>query len=214
MPQHVVFVSAYHIDLHEVTFREFDRFVSETQYQKAVVPVFEDDPSLLTDPDQPAVGVSWVQAKGYCEWADKRLPTEAEWEKAARGEESLVWPWGNSFSAVFLNSEGADDGYVYSAPPGQFEMGRSPYGVYDMAGNVAEWVEDVYDPDYYNDSPFRMPRGPKKGKHRVYRGGSWNDSLVNVRTAKRFAAAPHQAGAAIGFRCAMDRLDEVKIVKD
>ena len=214
MPQHIVFISAYYIDLHETTFREFDRFVSETRYQKPVIPVFEDDLSLLTDPDQSVVGVSWVQAQGYCEWADKRLPTEAEWEKAARGEESLTWPWGNSFSGVFLNSAGAEDGYVYSAPPGQFETGRSPYGVYDMAGNVAEWVEDIYDPDYYKDSPFRKPSGPEKGKHRVYRGGSWNDSLVNVRTAKRFAAAPHQAGAAIGFRCVMDRLDKVEIVKD
>ena len=201
-PQRSTYLSAYYIDLYEVTFAEFNTFIEESGFPASSIPVFEDDLSLITSLDQPAVGVSWDQARLYCEWAGKRLPTEAEWEKAAKGEQDMKWPWGNTFEEGLANTLGESDGYQYSASPGQYELGRSPYGLYDMAGNIAEWVEDVYDPHYYETGPFRDPKGPEAGKHRVYRGGSWNDSSANVRTAKRFAAAPHQASAVIGFRCA------------
>jgi formylglycine-generating enzyme required for sulfatase activity len=208
IPQRVVYISPFYIDLYEITHDQFSRFVKGTKFPKPVIPYFEDDLSLINRPELPVVGVSWEHANEYCKWIGKRLPTEAEWEKAARGDRALKWPWGNHFSEDFVNSESEVDGYRYSAPPGKFEKGRSPFGVYDMAGNVAEWVADWYDPDYYQEGIFRHPKGPDQGKHRGYRGGSWNDSSANLRTPKRFAAAPHQSGVTIGFRCVMDPLEK------
>lgn len=204
MPLHAVYLLAFYIDLTEVTQAQFSQFSFAMGYPKPVVPVFQEELSLITRPDLPVVGVSWDAAKSYCQWVGKRLPTEAEWEKAAGGDQSNKWPWGNDPVEKAVNLLGEEDGYNYLAPPGQFILGRSPYGLYDMAGNAAEWVSDGYDPHYYKEAPFKIPKGPEKGKFRVYRGGSWNDSLVNLRVAKRFAAAPHQTSAVIGFRCAMD----------
>lgn len=202
MPRRPVFVSAFYLDLYEVTQAQYDRFARATRYPKPEFPVFEDDVSKILQPELPVIGVSWEVARAYCEWAGKRLPTEAEWEKAARGERGFTWPWGNTFGETLANIEGAEDGTLYTAPPGRFELGRSQYGVYDMAGNVSEFVADWYSPTTYRDDVLRDPKGPENGKHRVYRGGSWNDSSRNVRAAKRFAAAPHQTSAVIGFRCA------------
>jgi formylglycine-generating enzyme required for sulfatase activity len=203
-PQHPVYLPAFYIDLKEITQAQFSKFSEATQYPKPVVPVFQEDLSLITRPELPVVGVSWNTAKDYCQWAEKRLPTEAEWEKAAGGDQGFRWPWGNDFVEKAANLAGEEDGFKYLAPPGRFESGRSPYGLYDMAGNAAEWVADWYDADYYKNASFKVPKGPETGKFRVYRGGSWNDSSVNARVAKRFMAAPHQTSAVIGFRCAKD----------
>ncbi len=203
-PQHPVFLSGFYIDQSEVTNASYSRFLKATGYSKPFVPVFDDDPAKLLHPEQTAVGMTWDSAAGYCLWAGKRLPTEAEWEKAARGETRRVWPWGDTFSDQSANIKGEFDGYIYTAPPGQFESGRSPYGIYDMAGNGAEWVEDWYDEQAYASAPVQNPKGPEVGKHRVVRGGSWAESAVNVRTAKRFAARQGRADSIIGFRCAKD----------
>lgn len=202
MPQRAVFVEEFWIDLYEVTFKQYARFVSATRAPTPVIPVLQDDPAKLTSPEQPVVAVSWNQARDYCRWLGKRLPTEAEWEKAARGDRAVKWPWGNTFGRGLANSQGEEDGFRYTAPPGSFPKGRSPYGLYDTAGNAAEWVQDWYHDKYYLSAPFESPSGPETGKHRVYRGGSWNDTPSDVRTAKRFTAAPHQTSAVIGFRCA------------
>jgi formylglycine-generating enzyme required for sulfatase activity len=202
MPQRGVFVGAFWIDLYEVTFAQYDGFMRATRAPKPVIPVLQDDPAKLMAPEQPAVAVSWTQANDYCAWLGKRLPTEAEWEKAARGERAVVWPWGQAFGPGLANAHGDEDGFAYTAPPGSFPKGRSPHGLYDMSGNVAEWVADWYGDTYYLGAPFESPMGPETGKHRVYRGGSWNDTPSEVRTAKRFAAKPHQTSAVIGFRCA------------
>ena len=204
MPQRTIYLSSYYIDLYEVPSVKYNAFVKATRTQPPAVPVFSDDLSLITRPELPIVGVSWQEAKSYCTWVGKRLPTEAEWEKAARGERGFMWPWGNAFGESMANTAGEEDGYKYTAPPGRFEQGRSSYGLYDAAGNVAEWVSDWYDQGYYLEGPFRDPKGPDSGKHRVYRGGSWNDPAVGVRAPKRYAAAPHQTSAVIGFRCAKD----------
>ncbi len=204
IPQRTIYLSSYSIDLYEVTHAKYANFLKATRRSPPVIPVFADDLSLITKPDLPVVGVSWEDAKAYCTWLGKRLPTEAEWEKAARGERGFKWPWGNVFEETMANMTGQEDGYKYTAPPGKFEQGRSAYGLYDAAGNVAEWVSDWYDAAYYQTGPFRDPKGPDTGKHRVYRGGSWDDSSSGVRTAKRYAAAPHQTSAVISFRCAMD----------
>lgn len=203
-PQHAVFVPAFFMDQREVTQGQYAEFAKATGFPKAAVPVFQEEMSNITGPDLPVVGISWDGAKAYCEWTGKRLPTEAEWEKAAGGEDSFKWPWGNEAMDRAANLLGEEDGYRFLAPPAAFESGRSPYGLYDMAGNVAEWVSDWYDAEYYKISPFKIPKGPEKGKFHVYRGGSWNDSIVNARAAKRFPAAPHQTSAVIGVRCAKD----------
>jgi formylglycine-generating enzyme len=204
IPQRSIYLSSYTIDLYEVTQGQYQEFVRTTKTNPPVIPVFSDELSLITRPDLPVVGVSWADAKAYCAWLGKRLPTEAEWEKAARGERGFRWSWGNTFGSQMANTSGDEDGYAYLAPPGEFGEGRSRYGLYDTAGNVAEWVSDWYGERYYQEGPFRDPRGPQAGKHRIYRGGSWDDSSVGVRAAKRYAAAPHQTSAVIGFRCAMD----------
>jgi formylglycine-generating enzyme required for sulfatase activity len=202
MPQRGVFVGGFWIDLYEVTFAQYDLFMRATNAPKPVIPVLQDDPAKLMAPEQPVVAVSWTQARDYCAWLDKRLPSEAEWEKAARGDRAVVWPWGQAFGPGLANIQGDEDGFAYTAPPGSFPKGRSPYGLYDTSGNAAEWVADWYGDKYYLGAPFESPTGPETGKHRVYRGGSWNDTPSDVRTAKRFAAAPHQTSAVIGFRCA------------
>jgi formylglycine-generating enzyme required for sulfatase activity len=206
-PQRTLYLTAYYMDLYEVTHGKYQVYLKGISSKaKPVIPVFMDDPLLLTKDDLPVNGVSWENARNYCQWAGKRLPTEAEWEKGARGERAFKWAWGNLWTNQAANLQGEEDGFKYTAPPGKFERGRSPYGLYDMTGNVAEWVADWYDEKYYLSGPFKDPKGPQTGKFRVVRGGSWDDVPLNARTAKRFQAAPHQTSAVIGFRCAKDTL--------
>ena len=201
-PPHSVYLKAFYIDLKEVTQSEYDRYAKMTQREKPIVPVFEEDIKKLIDPDFPVVGIGWDDAFGYCRWAGKRLPTEAEWEKAARGEGRRLYPWGNEFDYSFSNIDGEDDGFKYLAPVGFTESGRSPFGLYDMAGNVSEWVADSYDPQYYQKAPFRDPPGPDDSEFKVIRGSSWRDSKLNTRLTKRFSAKLWRTDATIGFRCA------------
>ncbi|WP_447973398.1 formylglycine-generating enzyme family protein [Nitrospira sp. Kam-Ns4a] len=203
-PEHQVYLSTYYIDLKEVTQADYERFVRMTKRGKPFVPVFEDDISKILKPELPAIGISWADALAYCRWAGKRLPTEAEWEKAARGEGRRRYPWGDDFGRGNANVDGDEDGVQYLAPPGSFESGRSPYGVYDMTGNVAEWVADTYEEHYYAKSPFRDPKGPEEGQHKVIRGGSWRETPRNARISKRFQAKMWRTDSTIGIRCAKD----------
>ena len=197
-------VKSFYMDLKEVTQGEYERFVRMTKRGKPFVPVFEDDISKITSPELAAMGMSWSDAVVYCRWAGKRLPTEAEWEKAARGEGSRRYAWGDEFGTGRANVDGEEDGFQYLAPPGSFESGRSPYGLYEMTGNVAEWVADTYEEHYYQDTPYRDPTGPRDGQHKVIRGGSWRETPHGARLTKRFQAKMWRTDSTIGLRCAKD----------
>ena len=203
-PEHQVYLKSYFIDLREVIRSEYDRFAKMTKRVPRKIEVFEDDPAKLLKADLPAVAVTWDDAEAYCKWAGKRLPTEAEWEKAARGERKRRYPWGDEFLQGHANIDGSEDGFRYLAPPGSFDAGRSPYGLYDMAGNVGEWVADSYDESFYQKSPYRDPKGPDQGDQRIIRGGSWRETKKNARSSKRFQAKPWRHDITVGFRCAKD----------
>jgi formylglycine-generating enzyme required for sulfatase activity len=206
VPERQVFLTAFYIDTKEVSQEEYARFAKMTKRSLPRIEVFEDDQSKLLQPEFAAMSMSWDEAVAYCKWAGKRLPTEAEWEKAGRGEGKRKYAWGDTMrdGRVNANLDGSEDGYRYLAPPGSFEAGRSPYGIYDMTGNVAEWVADSYDEHYYEKAPYRDPKGPERGDLKVVRGGSWRETEHNARLSKRFAAKTWRTDITIGFRCASD----------
>lgn len=203
-PAHQVYLKGFYLDRKEVTQDEYGRFAKMIKRPMPRIEVFEDDQSKLLRPEYAAMSVSWDDALAYCRWAGKRLPTEAEWEKAGRGEGKRKYPWGDTFLRNAANVDGDEDGYKYLAPPGSFEAGRSPYGIYDMTGNVAEWVADSYDEGFYKKSPYRDPKGSEAGDLRVVRGGSWRETEHNARLSKRFAAKHWRTDITIGIRCASD----------
>jgi formylglycine-generating enzyme required for sulfatase activity len=194
-PVHTVYLDAFYIDKTEVTNAQYRECVevgacgapSGSYYDNALYA------------QHPVVWVNWNEANNYCRWAGKRLPTEAEWEKACRGTDGRTYPWG----------EGIDCGYAQYADcagktllVGSRPKGASPYGALDMAGNVWEWVADRYDLDYYSQSPERNPPGPDSGERRVIRGGSLEDNEYLARCANRYWYYPGHGLNDVGFRCA------------
>ena len=156
--------------------------------------------------DHPVVQVSWHDAKAYCAWAGKRLPTEAEWEKAARGTNERSFPWGQNKPNATLALFGQMTKFSYDLlkPVGSYPGGVGPYGVFDLAGSVAEWVQDWYGASYYEQSPERNPTGPEQGMFKVLRGGAWSDLPKYLLTYGRFKLLPSTRNSYIGFRCAKD----------
>jgi formylglycine-generating enzyme required for sulfatase activity len=217
-PVHTVYLDGFWIDQTEVTNEQFAAFLNEegNQEEGGVTWLNIDDEDCLIEQaggeygpksgyaEHPVVQVGWYGAAAYCEWARARLPTEAEWEYAARGPESRMFPWGDEFDCALCNSwrEGCD-GYVRTAPVGSFPDGASWCGALDMVGNVWECVADWYDSDYYADSPSENPTGPSSGMFRVLRGGSWYlPEHAAVSRAYRGNDLPVSTYDYLGFRCA------------
>ena len=147
-PMQEIYLDAFYVDKYEVSVEAYNRYRKAANYVEPSVPFFQGDSKVMKVPRHAVVGVSWHDSVNYCNWAGKRLLTEAEWEKAARGTHGLKYPWGNKILPERANLAGTGDGYPYMGPVGSYPMGRSVYGIYDMAGNVSEWVEDFYDQFY------------------------------------------------------------------
>jgi formylglycine-generating enzyme required for sulfatase activity len=195
-PQHRIYLDDFFIDKYEVTNAQYEKFVKDTGYQsegdwrKYFLPGKE---------NHPVVNVSWNDAAAYARWAGKRLPTEAEWEKAAHGAlEGVQYPWGDYIDRSKANY--VDSGYMTTQPVGSYPA--NGYGLFDMAGNIWEWCSDWYEPDYYTRSAPRNPSGPNTGTNRVFRGGAWASITDSLRVACRNRAKPSDWYFYLGFRCA------------
>lgn len=207
-PVHQVYLDGYYIDKYEVSNAAYKTCVETgncTPPQKDISYTRSRYYGNSEFDDYPVIYVDWSQSKTYCEWREGRLPTEAEWEKAARGTESRKYPWGEGIGCKFTNYWGKDGGCVGDTTKvGTYVSGVSPYGVHDMAGNVWEWVNDWYDSEYYQDSPYLNPLGPSSGERRVLRGGSYADPGV-LWSSYRFSLVPdniYHYFFQVGFRCA------------
>ncbi len=222
-PRHRVWLDAYYIDRYEVTNALFERFVRSTNHRTTAereghgwARQYKDQrwqwikldgvdfrqpggPGTSNDPSHPAVMVSWNDADAYCRWAGKRLPSEAEWEKAARGADGRRYPWGDAWDGSRANAEMKVGS---TSPVGRFPGGASPYDVHDLTGNVTEWIADWHDESYYQRSPERNPRGPETGTERGLRGGAWTKLPIFVRATFRDSSTPTDRNNLIGFRCA------------
>ena len=216
-PQHSVTLDAFWIDQTEVTNEMYSRCVQSEACKQPAVTTYYSNPAYS---DHPVVHVDWTDAGAYCAWAGRRLPTEAEWEKAASWDplknEKRIHPWGNEFDCKKGNFEGSDcDGVAGTAPVGSFPDGASPYGALDMGGNVWEWVHDAFletDPltggtqNYYAISPASNPQGvdPSLTIYRVMRGGGWRINFGFGRSAYRLWFGLDDPYDFAGFRCARD----------
>ncbi len=220
-PAHTVLLDGYFIDKFETSNGQFGAFIKATGHS---APAYWDDPRL-NKPEQPVVGVNWFDAKAFCEWKGKRLPTDAEWEKAARGPNGNRYPWGDTFDANKVNYGKRHEATL---PVDSLPEGASFYGVRHMAGNVFEWVADWYQPDYRASmTTMANPKGPEEpvwlgatatyvdrltvGDKRVIRGGSWIAAQASVTATHRFWNDPmnNSYGVGLGFRCAQDAPVEI-----
>ena len=228
-PEHAVYVSLFYMDKNEVTCRQYRKFLLHIkehkdagQYAHHLQPKDWDHTPASSRPedrlhcwrgtqypegmdDCPVVLVAFWDAYAYAKFRGKRLPSEAEWEKAARGTDGRLWPWGDAWHRDYCNSREAKTGGP--RPVGSFAKGVSPYGGNDMAGNVWEWCHDWYQEDYYQVTPDRNPFGPRRGKYHVIRGGSFRNNATRCRTYKRSFYAPDLRFNDVGFRCAKDPVE-------
>jgi serine/threonine-protein kinase len=203
MPIHTVYLGAFWIDQTEVTNGMYVKCVSAGICQEPLATTSRTHVNYYGNSEfnnYPVVAVKWNMAKVYCEWTGRRLPTEAEWEKAARGTDGRIYPWGNDVPNKDLLNYNKNVGDT--AEVGNYPEGKSIYGAYNMAGNVWEWVNDWYSETYYQSSPTSNPLGPDSGIERVMRGGSWEGLDTHVRSVSRGYFNPNKSTSKYGFRCA------------
>jgi formylglycine-generating enzyme required for sulfatase activity len=206
-PLHDVFLSSFWMDRTEVTNAQYQLCIQAGACSPPYEPSSETRQSYLEAPEFaafPVIQVDWEQAAAYCQWAERRLPTEAEWEKAARGVDLRTFPWAGDAVGPHFANFGVDDDWpnADTSGVGSIPPGASPYKVMDMAGNVYEWVADWYAPDFYQHSPAENPAGPQQGEARVIRGGAWSSGWNFLRTTSRLSFYPDGHANDIGFRCA------------
>jgi len=210
-PNHDVFVDTFYIDKYELTNGRYLQFVTETGHRFPQHPTDQTKglwkgnmmPESVTD--LPVINVDWHDADAYCRWAGKRLPTEAEWEKAAKGPNDWRFAWGDiEPTQEHANFNQTWRGEATLTQVGIYEKGKSPYGVYDVAGNVWEWVADWYEADYYAKSPARNPQGPETGIYKALRSSGWQGETPQVRIFTRIKSLPTDRNNSTGFRCAQD----------
>jgi len=207
-PRRRVYLDFFYIDKYEVTNAEYKKFVDATGHRVPFVNEFWAAPynwRNKTYPpgkgDHPVVLVSWHDAAAYAKWAGKRLPTEAEWEKSARGRDGRIWPWGDEWDEDACNTQ--ESSLNSTQRVDMFSKGSSPYGCYNMSGNATEWTADWYSENYYRQAPYKEPPGPENGTFKVARGGAWDSNLnLYARTGYRYYFSPDKKSTSIGFRCA------------
>ncbi len=205
-PQRTISLDTFSIDRYEVTNHQYQQFVLATGHRKPGLPArYAKSGGKVQGTNQPVVYVSWDDAAEYCHWKGKRLPSEAEWEKAMRGTDGRLWPWGNKEQPQGANWARVQDGHEVSARVGTFQADKSPYGVMDGAGNVIEWVDDWYQETYYRDSPDQNPLSPEHGTYRVLRGGGYTTTGGDIRITSRSKMMPDFRDETIGFRCAISK---------
>lgn len=200
-PQRLIFLDAYTIAKYEVTVGQYAEYLKSS---RAEPPDFWERVNAKEHANRPVIGVDWLGAQEYCKFYGKRLPTEAQWEKAARGTDGRKYPWGEDDPNAQHANYARDVTFSYGnslTAVGSYEEGKSPYGIYDMVGNVWEWVNDWYGKMYYETASAKNPTGPDEGDYVVIRGGSWSKRPAVARVAGRMYLMPSQRANSVGFRC-------------
>ncbi|TKB66368.1 MAG: formylglycine-generating enzyme family protein [Nitrospira sp.] len=221
IPQRRVYLDAFEIGKYEVTALEYLKFILATNRPPQLDWRYDGGNFQESMAHHPIMHVTWSDADAYCKWADQRLPTEAEWEKAARGMDGRLFPWGHEYAGPTRANFGRTglSGPVRDRPErlllyppiisvDKYENAVSPHGLYQTIGNVAEWVSDWYDQDYYKSAPDRNPQGPETGTQKAFRGGGWMDSTTTMRVAMRNGTDPNTKINWLGFRCAKSVTDD------
>ena len=206
-PNHKVYLDAFYLDKFEVTFADFEAYLTAHLKKYPTITGWVGRKARADMTNKPIFGLQWKRCRNYCEWREKRMPTEAEWERAARGTENRIYPWGNKLPdktrANFGNCCFVQKGKVHNEV-GHYQKGNTAEGISDLGGNVAEWVSDWYDKKYYKKSAYKNPKGPKKGKYHVIRGGAWNSLPMYLRSSSRYGDSDGKDYYGIGCRCAKD----------
>jgi formylglycine-generating enzyme required for sulfatase activity len=204
-PRHKVYLDAFYFDRFEVTGKDFEKYLTQNPKQHPTITGWWDRKVRPDMQNRPVFGLSWKRCNDYCEWRGKRLATEAEWERVASGLQGRKYPWGNihpdkkraNFNRCCFIMKGLSIDVV-----GSYNSGATPNGIYDLAGNIAEWVYDWYDKNYYKNSVYVNPRGPENGVNHVIRGGAWNSLSGYLRSSTRYGYDDAKDFYGIGCRCA------------